>query len=140
MTQEKKKKKGKPNPMHLRESETKQCIKSRPLQFSSTNSKLRCYVMGEHGVEVNLIVSKWSVFGRANCRSSSRCRESCASTQVRVRSWDKDNLAVRRLGHRLISLKLTNLHGRCRGQDISSLAHEFGYHNCQYFPFSQLLS
>lgn len=41
------------------------------------------------------------------------------------RSGEEDNLAIRALGHGLHSLQVPDLHRGSRGQDISSLAHEF---------------
>jgi hypothetical protein len=43
-----------------------------------------------------------------------------------VRRRQEDDFAVSRLGHSLHRLKVSNLHGWRRAQDISSLAHQFG--------------
>lgn len=43
-----------------------------------------------------------------------------------VHGWQEDNLAVGSLRHGLHSFKVTDLHGRSRGQDIGSLTHQLG--------------
>lgn len=95
--------------------------------------QLGSHVLGHDGVKVDLVITLgMRSVGRPNAGSSRLC-ESSSSAQVGVRSRNKDNLAVCRLGHGLIRLELADLHSRGRRQDVGRLAHEFGYFQLSVF-------
>lgn len=72
---------------------------------------------------LSTLAIEWLAFAAALTRILIRLLQRLTADSLVVRRQE-DNLAICRLGHGLHSLQISDLHGRCRRQDISSLAHE----------------